>query len=63
MVLGLEGAGVIMAYAGSILVTLLCVVYGIVNWNKPKNNEIEEIKEEARWEQSDPELSESGVSK
>ncbi len=63
MFLGLEGMGVILAYAGSILATLFCIIYGIIFWNKPSDSELKEIEEEARWEQHDPELSESGVSR
>lgn len=63
MFLGLEGIGVFLAYAGSVLVTLFCIVYGIVFWNKPADSEINEIEEETRWEQHDPELSESRINR
>lgn len=55
--LGLSGIGVVLAYVLTILSTALCVVYGIVNWNKPNENEEKtEIVEEANWEKKDPEL-------
>ncbi len=55
--LGLSGIGVALAYVLTILSTVLCVVYGIVNWNKPDEKEEKtEIVEEAKWEQKDPEL-------
>ena len=54
---GIDGFGVWLAYLLCILSTLLCVVYGIVNWNKPKEmEEITEIDEEATWEKKDEEI-------
>jgi len=32
--LGIEGGWVVLAYLLCILSTLLCVVYGVLNWNK-----------------------------
>lgn len=32
--LGIESPGIYLAYLGSILSAVLCVVYGIINWNK-----------------------------
>lgn len=63
MLFGLEGPGVILAYAGSILATLLCVLYGIIFWNETSDNEENEIEEEIQWEHHDPELSECEVKK
>ncbi|MDG5815387.1 hypothetical protein QA601_09870 [Chitinispirillales bacterium ANBcel5] len=61
MFMGIEGTGVLLAYLFSILSALLCVAYGIINWNKPGDeNEKVEIEEEIRWEQHEPELMESG---
>lgn len=58
--LGLEGTGVILAYAGSIAAAALCVIYGIINWNRPATREENrEIAEELKWERSDPENEEA----
>jgi heme A synthase len=55
--LGLSGIGVVLAYVLTILSMALCVIYGIVNWNKPDESEEKtEIVEEANWEKKDPEL-------
>lgn len=55
--LGFSDFWVFLAYTGSILVTALCVVYGIVNWNRPfPDEEKREIEEELEWEKKDPEL-------
>lgn len=56
--LGFQDAGVMLAYVGTILSALLCIVYGIINWNRPKEDESLEIKEEFDWEKKDPELNE-----
>lgn len=55
--LGFESVGVLLAYAGSILAAILCIVYGAVNWNKSKETEKNEIEEEVEWEKKDPDLS------
>jgi len=55
--LGLSGAGVAAAYVLSLLSAVLCVGYGIINWNKPGDTEEKaEIVEEAAWESKDDEL-------
>jgi len=57
--LGISGTGVAAAYILTILAMVLCVGYGIVNWNKPAESEEKaEIAEEAAWERKDPELGE-----
>jgi len=37
---------------------LLCVVYGIVNWNKG-NNDAQELKKDEEWENEDQKIEES----
>lgn len=52
--LGFEGLGVYAAYTLSILAALVCVVYGIWNWNKPSTGkEKKQIDEEVKWEKKD----------
>ena len=45
-----------MGYLCTILATLLCVVYGLVNWNKPKADISKEVEEEIKWEKKDDEV-------
>jgi len=53
--LGLDGPGVFLAYTLSIAAALLCVVYGIKNWNKPAGEIVDsEIDEEIKWEEHEP---------
>ncbi len=56
--LGFQDVGVTLAFVCTILSAIVCVVYGIVNWNKPREDEQSEIKEEIEWEKRDPELNE-----
>jgi hypothetical protein len=56
--LGFQDWGVLLAYVGTILSAVICVVYGIINWNRPREDQAQEIKEEAEWEKKDPDLSE-----
>jgi len=54
--LGFEGAGVFLAYVLSIAAALVCVVYGVKNWNVPGDDVVNrEIEEEIKWEENDPE--------
>ncbi len=59
--LGMEGVGVFLAYIMTLAAAALCVVYGVMNWNKPKEEEVSrEISEEIEWEKHDPESEERG---
>jgi len=54
--LGFEGVGVFLAYVLSIAAMIVCVIYGIKNWNIPSDEDVKkEIDEEIKWEQTDPE--------
>ena len=52
--LGIESKGVLMAYLLCIASTLLCVVYGAINWNKgqeePQPDDVTWAKEEKKVE-------------
>ncbi len=49
---------ILLAYVLTIGSALLCVVYGLLNWNKPVEDQDSEIREEQEWEAHDPELNE-----
>ena len=54
--LGLGDWGVSLAYLLTLGATLLCIVYGYINWNKPNQEEEDrEIAEEEAWEQEEVE--------
>ncbi len=59
--LGFQDWGVTLAYVGTIVSASVCVVYGILNWNKPREDEESEITEELNWEKNDPELKEGDI--
>ena len=54
--LGFDSLGVYFAYTFTILATLLCIVYGMVNWNKPKDEQKKEVEEEIKWEKKDKKI-------
>ena len=56
---GLSDAGISVVYLLCILSTLLCVIYGVLNWNKGYNKEADEIDEELKWEQKEKEIEET----
>ncbi|MFA0816620.1 MAG: symporter small accessory protein [Anaerofustis sp.] len=58
MFLGLNDFGIIAAYVLSILSTLLCIVYGIVNWNKGGEEDPVQMQEESQWEASQNKIDE-----
>ncbi|MDD5455929.1 MAG: hypothetical protein PHV30_02715 [Candidatus Margulisbacteria bacterium] len=55
--LGLKDPVIFWAYLLTILSALLCVIYGILNWNKGAENEGKEMDEEKKWEKKDKEIS------
>jgi hypothetical protein len=58
VVLGIDDPWVWSAYIGSVLVMLLCVAYGILNWNKGDEEEEIQVKEEMEWHKKEKEMEE-----
>lgn len=56
--LGFTDPWIFIVYLLCILSTTLCVVYGIINWNKGADEEPEQIREEAEWEKGEEEIRE-----
>ncbi|WP_459201519.1 symporter small accessory protein [Methanococcus sp. CF] len=54
--LGISDPYVLSAYVLCILSTLLCVVYGALNWNKGSETETDEIEEEIEWEKEEEKM-------
>jgi len=46
------------AYILCILSTILCIVYGILNWNKGEEKEEKQIQEEIEWHDKEKEMEE-----
>jgi hypothetical protein len=57
-VLGINDPWIWGVYLLCILSTLLCVIYGLVNWNKGGELEAVEISEEVSWETKEKEMQE-----
>jgi hypothetical protein len=55
-VLGINDPWIWGVYLLCILSTLLCVIYGLTNWNKGGEIEEKEISEEAAWEEKEEEM-------
>ncbi|WP_348531330.1 symporter small accessory protein [Methanothrix sp.] len=56
--LGIDDPWIWGVYILCILSTVLCVSYGIANWNKGEELEKQEIMEEASWEAQELEMQE-----
>jgi len=56
--LGINDPWIWGVYVLSFLSTMLCVTYGLVNWNKGGEKESEEILEEIRWEENEKQMQE-----
>jgi len=56
--LGIDDPWILAVYLLCILSTLLCVAYGLINWNKGAETEAEEAAEEMAWEAKEEEMQE-----
>ncbi|THB72126.1 MAG: hypothetical protein D6B28_06120 [Gammaproteobacteria bacterium] len=54
--LGFEDTSIAFVYIANIVAVTVCVIYGIINWNKGADTEAEEIAEELQWEKEEAEL-------
>lgn len=57
--LGINDPWIWSAYLLCIISAAICVVYGIMNWNKGAEHEKEDIKEEQAWEEEEEEIEEA----
>ena len=53
---GLHDFWIVSAFVLCILSAVLCVVYGIVNWNKGAGSESREIEEEMQWNENEKKI-------
>jgi hypothetical protein len=51
--LGINDPGIYLGYLLAILGLIACVVYGLINWNKGRETDIEEIQKDLDWESKD----------
>ncbi len=57
--LGLQDNSIFFAYILSIASALICVLYGILNWNRGADNEADEIRSEQEWENEEEAINET----
>ena len=50
---GITDVSIWLVFILCILSAGLCVIYGLVNWNKGAENEVSQIQEETKWEKTD----------
>ena len=58
MFLGIPDFWISSAYILCILSTIVCVVYGVHNWNKGSENEAGQIQEENKWQTAEAQIDE-----
>ena len=56
--LGINDPWILGVYLLSVLSALLCVGYGLVNWNRGGEKEPEEIRDAVSWEKGEPSMEE-----
>ncbi|WHH58534.1 symporter small accessory protein [Petroclostridium sp. X23] len=57
--LGINDFGILSAYLLCIISAIVCLTYGIYNWNKGQEDEPIEILEELKWEKTEHEIEEA----
>jgi len=57
--LGLGDFWIALAFVLTLLSSLLCVVYGAINWNRGDEPSKQEIAKEAQWEKEEREIDET----
>lgn len=56
--LGIPDVWIVTAYLSCIAAAGLCVGYGLKNWNKGAENEMQQVAEEEMWQKSESEMDE-----
>ncbi len=51
--LGIDDPGIYMGYILAILSLIACIIYGLMNWNKGMETDIDEIQKDLEWEDKD----------
>jgi hypothetical protein len=51
--LGIPDFSIWLVYMLCIFSTLICVIYGLINWNEGNEDETAEIEEEIRWKKEE----------
>lgn len=54
--LGIPDFWIWSAYILCIISAAVCVLYGALNWNKGRENEMQQVEEESKWEKVEEEI-------
>lgn len=54
--LGIPDFWIWSAYILCIASAVLCVVYGLRNWNKGGDDELQQVQEESKWEEAEKQI-------
>lgn len=54
--LGIPDFWVWSAYLLCILSAAICIIYGLINWNKGSNDETKQVEEAVTWEKAEKEV-------
>jgi len=57
--LGITDFNIALVYILCIASTILCLIYGIINWNKGIDKEPEESEKAKKWEEKEKSIEES----
>ena len=51
--LGFDDVWILVAYLLCVASAILCVVYGLINWNRGREDETHQVEEEKKWEETE----------
>ena len=57
--LGIKDPWIILAYLTCIVSAIVCIAYGLYNWNRGGDDEPVEFSEEAKWEKDEMKIEET----
>ncbi len=53
---GINDPAIYLGYLMAILSLIACIVYGVINWNKGMEDNLEEIEKDLGWEDKDEQI-------
>lgn len=54
--LGFSSISIFLAYFLTVVASLTCIIYGVINWNKGGDPDDKEIQQEKQWLEEEKEL-------
>lgn len=61
--LGIDDFWIYIAYLLTVVVVIICVIYGIVNWNKGDKESAEELASDLAWLEHETEINDEFIEK